>query len=297
MTAALRDGHRRCRGVTRAHARSFFAAAFCLDAERRRSAMALYAFCRRLDDLVDEPEGSDRSTVGLRLDRMRRVVRALGGGRTSPVASAPWHPHELAALRDTIARHRIPVEPLLTLVDGVEMDLVKTRYASFAELDLYCHRVAGTVGLMLAPVLGYGDPAALRYADELGRAMQLTNILRDIGEDLARGRLYLPLDELRAAGLEEGDLHAGRVDDRFRAFMRAQIARARAGYARALPGIPHLAGARARLAVGLMAVFYRDILRVITERDYDVFRRRAVVPGRRKLALAAATVWRWKRAA
>jgi phytoene synthase len=290
MTPELLDGYRRCRRVTRAHARSFYAAAFCLDPIRRRSAMALYAFCRRLDDLVDEPGRADPRAIAARLHEARRVVRALCAGRVAPIAPAPWHPHELAALGDAIARHRIPVEPLLALVAGVEMDLVKTRYACFAELDAYCHLVAGTVGAMLAPVLGDGDPAALRFADALGRAMQLTNILRDVGEDLARGRLYLPADELAAAGIGEADLRAGRVDDRFRAFMRGQIARARAGYDRALPGMRHLTG-RSRLAVALMAVFYRDILRVIEERDYDVFRRRAVVPRRRKLALAAATVW------
>jgi phytoene synthase len=296
VTADVQDGYLRCRRIARAHARSFYAAAFCLDPVRRRAAMALYAFCRRLDDLVDEPGRQDARAIAARLHETRRFVRALGSGRTAPVALAPWHPHELAALGDAIARHGVPLEPLLALVAGVEMDLVKTRYASFAELDTYCHLVAGTVGMMLVPVLGNGDPAALPYADALGRAMQLTNILRDVAEDLARDRLYLPLDELAAAGIGEDDLRAGRVDARFRAFMHAQIARARAGYERALPGIRHLAG-RSRLAVALMAVFYRDILRVIEERDCDVFRARAVVPGRRKLALAAATVWRGRDAA
>jgi 15-cis-phytoene synthase len=291
MTPVLRDGYRRARLLTRAHARSFHAASIWLDATRRRSAMALYAFCRRLDDLVDEPDAGDASRIARRLGEARFVLRALGAGRTPLLARAPWHPHELAALGDTIARHRIPIEPLLALVDGVEMDVVKTRYATFAELELYCHRVAGTVGLTLAPVLGYDDPVALSHAADLGRAMQLTNILRDIGEDLARGRLYLPLDELRAAGIEESDLEAGRVDDRFRAFMCGQIARARACYARAVPGIRHLTGYRARLAVALMATLYQDILRVIERQGYDVFGRRASVSGRRKVALAAATMW------
>ena len=291
MTPVLRDGYRRARLLTRAHARSFHAASIWLDATRRRSAMALYAFCRRLDDLVDEPDAGDASRIARRLGEARFVLRALGAGRTPLLAPSPWHPHELAALGDTIARHRIPIEPLLALVDGVEMDVVKTRYATFAELELYCHRVAGTVGLTLVPVLGYDDPVALSHAADLGRAMQLTNILRDIGEDLARGRLYLPLDELRAAGIEESDLEAGRVDDRFRAFMCGQIARARACYARAVPGIRHLTGYRARLAVALMAALYQDILRVIERQGYDVFGRRASVSGRRKVALAAATMW------
>jgi len=295
VTPAVGDGYRRARLLTRAHARSFHAASIFLDATRRRSATALYAFCRRLDDLVDESDGRDAGGIVDRLDEARWLLHTVGEGRSQPLVPAPWHPDEIAALGNTIARHRIPIAPLLELVDGVEMDLVKTRYASFTELDLYCHRVAGTVGLMLAPVLGYDDPAALRYAADLGRAMQLTNILRDVGEDLGRGRIYLPLDELRAAGLDERDLRAQRVDERFRSLMRTQIARARACYASAVCGIPLLHGTRARLAVGLMAALYRDILRSIEQQGYDVFRRRARVSRRRKLALAAALAWRARR--
>ncbi len=200
---------------------------------------------------------------------------------------APWHPDEIAALHHTVWRFAIPEAPFQELIDGVEMDLTVRRYPTFAALERYCYRVAGTVGLMMTPVLGYADPAALGPAADLGRAMQLTNILRDVAEDLRRDRVYLPQDELHAAGLDDEFLRRGRPDGRFRELMRAQVARARVFYARSRAGIPYLTSARSRRTVALMGALYGDILRVIEAQDYDVFRGRAVVPGRRKLALAA----------
>jgi hypothetical protein len=145
-----------------------------------------------------------------------------------PAVDPPWHRAELAALRDAIRRYDIPVAPFRELVAGVEMDLTRRRYPTFAHLDLYCFRVAGTVGLMLAPVLGYSRPRALRAAADLGRAMQLTNILRDVREDLGRGRVYLPQDELAAFGVSEDDLARGHMSGRMRRLFEWQIARARA---------------------------------------------------------------------
>ncbi len=285
--SAVRAGYRRAHTLTRQHARSFHFASWALGGARRHGALALYAFCRRLDDMVDEPEaGAD---VAERLARARHLVTAIHG--TVPLEAAeippPFHPDEVAALRDTIRRFAIPEQPFQELIAGIEMDLTIRRYPDWPALDLYCYRVAGTVGLMMAPLLGYEDPAALRPAADLGRAMQLTNILRDVGEDLQRGRIYLPQDELAAAGISEAQLRAGRVDDRWVSFMQEQIARARALYRRAARGIPLLRGMRSRLTVRLMATVYGDILRAIEAQRYDVFARRAVVPGRRKLVLAA----------
>ena len=282
----LTEGYARATAVAREHARSFYFASFALGGARRRAALALYAFCRRLDDLVDASD-APAATLPARLAETEALVHAVHAGTPLPATPGPWHPSELAALRDTVVRFGIPVEPFVDLLRGVGMDLVQHRYATFADLDVYCYRVAGTVGLMLTPVLGYRDEAALDPAADLGRAMQLTNILRDVGEDLARGRIYLPLDELAAAGLCEDDLFARRVDERFRRFMRGQIDRARRYYARAATGVRHLDGPRSRLCVRLMAGIYADILRVIEAQGHDVFRRRAVVTGRRKLVLAA----------
>jgi phytoene synthase len=285
-------GYRRAHAVTRRHAKSFHFASYALAGDRRRAALALYAFCRRLDDVVDAPGAErDAPAVARRLEQAHVLVRSLyeSGARADGAAvPAPFDADELAALRHAVARWGIPQRPFHELIAGLAMDLVERRYATFADLDVYCYRVAGTVGLLMARVLGCRDPAALGPAADLGRAMQLTNILRDVGEDLERDRVYLPQDELRAASLTDDDLRDGRAGARFRAFMRAQVARAREYYRRGLVGVPALGGWRCQLTVRLMAAVYADILRVIEAQDYDVFRTRAVVPGRRKLALAAA---------
>lgn len=287
----VRSGYQRARQVTRKHARSFSFASVVLLGARRRAAYALYSFCRRLDDLVDVGDGgSDRSKhLQSRLAAARATVSQLYAGAGSHRASpheilVPWPADELAALGDTIERFDIPQQPLQDLITGMEMDLVKTRYATFEQLDLYCHRVAGTVGLMMAPVLGYRDERALGPAAELGKAMQLTNILRDIAEDLTRGRLYLPLDELAAFGVSEEQLHAGRVDPRFVALMRFQVARARSLYERGATGLPFLTGFGAQRMVRLMGALYAGILGSIERQGHDVFRSRAHVPLASKLS-------------
>ena len=283
--ALVREGYRRARTLTETHGRSFALAAWALPAARRDAARALYAFCRRLDDLVDE--AAPASDVARRLVDTSALIEIVHGPDALPAVDPPWHRAELAALRDAIRRYDIPVAPFRELVAGVEMDLTRRRYPTFAHLDLYCFRVAGTVGLMLAPVLGYSRPRALRAAADLGRAMQLTNILRDVREDLGRGRVYLPQDELAAFGVSEDDLARGHMSGRMRRLFEWQIARARGLYAGGRAGIRFLEGARSRLTVRLMAALYADILRAIEAQDYDVFRSRAVVPGRRRLVLVA----------
>jgi phytoene synthase len=296
-------GYELARQVTRHNAKSFFFASFLLFGMRRKAAFALYAFCRRLDDMVDVADGAARGAVpeGLaeRLVRARRAVAELyletpelADPRLPPPATrasggeGPWHPAELAALVDCIRRFRVPEQPMQELISGMEMDLTKRRYDTWGELDLYCYRVAGAVGLMMAPMLGCSAEWALGPAADLGRAMQLTNILRDVKEDLDRDRVYVPLEELAAFGLTVEDLRRGVVDERWRAFMRFQIDRARAYYARAALGIPALTGFGCQRMVKLMGSIYGDILRVIERRDYDVFSGRASVSGKRKLALA-----------
>jgi phytoene synthase len=285
MTPLVREGYRRARRLTREHARSFYFASVLLFGARRRAAFALYAFCRRLDDVVDT---GPREGLSLRLAEARAVVDGLYAD-TSPAAShaGPWHEAELAALRDTISRFRILRAPFLDLLQGMEMDVGQSRYQRFAELDRYCYCVAGTVGLMLCPVLGAVDERALAAAADLGRAMQLTNILRDVQEDFARGRIYLPAEEMAAFGLTEADIRLGQVDDRMRAFLRCQIARARAYYARAARGIPFLRGFGARRMVKLMGALYGGILFAIEAQGHDVFSARAHVSLGKKLRLAA----------
>ncbi len=279
------DGYRRARAVTRHHARSFYVASFALFGARRRAAFALYSFCRRLDDLIDGGEVGDARSLTLRLGTARQWVRSLyRPGPRPPLERLPWHPSELAALEDVLRRYRVPEEPFHELISGMEMDLTRTRYATVAELDLYCYRVAGVVGLMLAPVFGCRDERALAHAVDLGHAMQLTNILRDVPEDLARGRCYLPTQELARFGLTVETLAPGA---RFRAFLQPQLLRARQLYASGLVGIPSLEGFGARRTVGLMAALYSRILDDIEARGGDVFSGRAHLSAPRKLAVAA----------
>jgi phytoene synthase len=274
ITRAAASGAAECRSVTRRYARTFYFASHCLPAATRRHAYAIYAFCRSADNAVDEA-----ATPAEALERVERsrveLDDAYGAGAVPP---------GLAELRRTVRGRSIPRGLFEALLDGMAMDLTVSRYATYGELDVYCYRVAGVVGEMMAHVFGFRDARCLPRAVALGRAMQLTNILRDVGEDLGRGRVYLPQDELARFGVDEAQLAAGRVDDRFRELMRFQVARARASYAEADAGIPDLVGAASRLTVRVMSRLYGGILGAIERLDYDVFRARARVSGPRKLA-------------
>lgn len=294
--AVLEEGYARARALTHRHARSFSFASVALFGDRRRAAFALYAFCRRLDDLVDGDNAGDGlalppralpADLAARLALARASVSALYGGPAPSEGERPWHPAEFAAFRDTVTRYRIPEAPFQELLNGMEMDLTKTRYATFEELRLYCYRVAGVVGLMMTPVLGYRDARCLPFAAELGIGMQLTNILRDVKEDLSRGRVYLPADELARFGLTEAELARGQVTEAWRGLARFQLERARGYYARARAGIPDLQGLGSQRVVRLMGTLYGAIGDVIEARDYDVFSRRARVGFWGKLKLAA----------
>jgi phytoene synthase len=236
-----------------------------LPREKRRAAQALYAFCRSTDDMIDETRIGDESDTVFANWRARLA---------SPHPSAN-DPIPLAWV-DTQTRFRIPRGYADQLINGVSRDLTQTRYETFDELTDYCYGVASTVGLMVMHIIGFSDQDALRYALKLGVALQLTNILRDVGEDWRAGRLYLPLDELASFGLTENDIAAGRVDDRWRAFMNYQIARVERFYIESEQGIA-LLNADGRFAIAAAAELYRAILHDIRAHDFDVFRRRAHV--------------------
>lgn len=279
----------RARLATARGSKSFYFATRFFPREVAEAAYAVYWFCRTTDDLVDEavtPPDLD----GWR----RRLARALDGRTTGDEV--------LDTFASTARRFSIPARYAFELIDGVEMDLVKSEYANFDELRLYCYRVAATVGLMMMHVVGF-DGAPHAEAIHMGVAMQLTNILRDVGEDLSRGRLYLPLEELARFGVSRADLAAGRRTDAFRRLMEFQIARARREYELGRAGLPFL-HSRGRFAVDLASRIYARILHRIEASDYDVFARRAVVSRREKYwitaqavcsaALCAAPAWpRW----
>jgi 15-cis-phytoene synthase len=265
----LQEAYRYCEALTRSHSRTFYLASGLLPPEKRRAMRALYAFCRVTDDLVDgDPQASRGALESWRAQAFASHVPA-----GNPVALA-W--------ADTRARYNIPRRFGEQLVDGVAQDLEQKRYERFEDLATYCYRVASTVGLMAMHIIGFSGVEAIPYAIRLGVALQLTNILRDVGEDWRAGRLYLPRQELCGFGLGEGDLAAGRADRRWQAFLRFQVARNHRLYQEALPGIA-LLDRDGRLAVTAAAELYRGILTDIEAHQGDVFRRRAFVGTAEKL--------------
>jgi 15-cis-phytoene synthase len=287
MNAEL--GYARAEALTRARAKSFTLAAAVLDRETRKSACALYAFCRRCDDAVDSPGAFEAKQAALRQARREAEAAYAGDDLDDPI---------LAAFGDTVRRTGVPRAAVLDLIAGMERDLALARIATWAELDAYCELAAGTVGRMMAAVLGVVRPEATNHAAALGRAMQLTNCARDVREDLVvHGRVYLPREALRAHGVRDQDLSAwaarGALDRSpaaagFREVMRDLEDRARALYAFAAEGIPLLATARGRACVRMMAGAYAAILDALRARDFDPFAGRARV-GRARTLVAACT--------
>ncbi len=266
----LEQAYRHSTAITKMHSRTFYLASSLLPADQRQAARALYAFCRVSDDLVDE-ETRDRDE------------RLAYWKKESLSDHPPLHSPVSLAWADARARFLIPRHYAEHLLDGVSQDLVKTRYENFDELAHYCYGVASTVGLMVMHITGFESEAAIPYAIKLGVALQLTNILRDVGEDWHKGRLYLPQNELALYNISESEIAAGRISDRWRAFMGFQIRRARRLYNEAQPGIAML-GEKGRFAIAAAAGLYQGILEDIEANDYDVFNYRAHLTGAQKLA-------------
>ncbi len=265
----LDRAYRYCESVTAFHSRTFHLASGLLPEAKRRAARALYAFCRTSDDLVDHALGDARPA----LEAWRR--RALNPQPlTEQAALDDQDALTVLAWTDTRYRFRVPLLYAQQLIEGVAADLECVRYETFDDLAEYCYRVASTVGLMSMHIIGYTGPEAIPYAIRLGVALQMTNILRDVGEDWRNGRLYLPQQELAAFGLGESDIAAGRVDERWREFMRFQIERTRRLYNESWPGIRML-DRDGRFAIAAAAQLYRAILDDIEDHDYDNFTRRA----------------------
>jgi phytoene synthase len=265
---------RLCSAITREHGRTFYLASHFQTPERRRALHAIYAYCRIADDIVDCAATSDEAASLL------TAWEAQLDAPTHPVACT------FSATREI---YDIPVEPARDLIDGIRSDLQPESFATWEDLRDYCYRVAGTVGLLTAPVLGCTRSSALSRAVDLGIAMQLTNILRDIGEDAEQQRVYLPLADLAAFGCTPESLLAGRPDGCFRELMAFEIARARSLYAAARPGIAALSPAGQMTALAASHL-YASILTRIEELDYDVFNVRATLHTRRKLGALPAVV-------
>lgn len=254
-----------CDEITAQHSRSFHLASSLLPLEKQRAVRALYAFCRISDDIIDQQ--ADNTKVE---DQMRMWQHNAFSNHppTDDLAALAW--------ADARQRYHIPVRYAEQLIEGVSRDLHQTRYQTFDDLATYCYSVASTVGLMSMHITGFSGPEAVPYAVKLGLALQLTNILRDVGEDWQRGRLYLPQEELADFDLSEAGIAAGVVDERWRRFMRFQIARNRQLYAEAWQGI-QLLNQDGRFSIAAAAGLYRAILEDIEAHDYNVFNRRSYV--------------------
>lgn len=268
--------------VTRANSKSFYLASGLLPQAKRRAARVLYAFCRVTDDLVDKPTGRlGQAPPACELEQWR--ARALA-------AHPPADDALLNAWHGVRAQYHIPSTYVRQLIDGIALDLTQTRYATFDELAKYCYGVASTVGLMAMHIIGYKDRAAIPYAVKLGVALQLTNILRDIGEDFRQGRIYLPQEDLERFDYTEADLANGVIDERFKRLIDFEIARARNLYAEAWDGIKMLSP-DGRLAIAAAADLYRGILDRIIANGYDVFQQRAHLSAPEKLVRLPALWW------
>jgi phytoene synthase len=260
--ATLQKAYEHAEVITSGHSKSFHFASGFLPEEKRSAVRALYAFCRTVDDIVDESTDEERES---RLDYWRRMIEN-GSFSDNDLVAAAW--------TDTLTRYHIPRHYALQLIDGVNRDLFQARYQTFDELATYCYGVASTVGLMSMYIVGFKDNNAVPYAIKLGVALQMTNILRDVGEDYRAGRLYLPREELAFYGIREEDIAEGRITDNWRQFMKFQIERTRHLYEDSWDGVKMLER-EGQLAIGAASVFYQGILDDIEKHDYDVFARRA----------------------
>jgi phytoene synthase len=271
----LDECYRHCRDIARENSKTFYLSSLFLAPEKRRAVWAVYAFCRTADDIVDQVTPAAERLAAI--DHWERALLAAYSGKADD--------RIMVALFDSVERFEIPLQPALDLLRGARLDITVRRYATYAELREYCYLVASTVGLLTSPILGYLAESALDYGVALGRAMQMTNILRDVGEDARMGRIYLPLEDMQQFGYTESSVFEEVVDDAFVALMRFQIDRVRRMYAEAEPGVALLAP-ESRYTVRLALTLYRSILNAIESNGYDVYTKRAYVPFRSKMLAA-----------
>jgi phytoene synthase len=264
-----------CQQRAAASGSSFYYSFLFLPPERRRAITALYAYCREVDDVVDEMQ--DLAVAQARLAWWAEEIGRMYAGE-------PQHP-VTRALAPHLQPFDIRRDSLLLVLEGMAMDLRQNRYLDFPTLARYCHNVAGVVGEMSAGIFGASDPRTYEYARKLGLALQLTNIIRDVGEDARRGRVYLPLDELQRHGVKVADLLAGSYVDGYLPLMRQQASRARGVYAEALAALP-AADRRAQRPGLIMGAIYATLLDEIDRADFRVLHQRVALTPLRKLWIA-----------
>lgn len=280
------NNHDYCQQKVAESGTSFYYAFLFLPPEKRQAIHALYAFCREVDDVVDECE--DPGIAAAKLSWWRKEVSLLDSPEGQPL---PSHPVMLA-LRDVRQNFDLPLEYFNEIIDGMAMDLEYSRYPDFKSLSLYCYRVAGVVGLLSAEIFGMTDRKTQRYATELGTALQLTNIIRDVGEDARRGRIYLPVDELQQFNVPAADILNAKETPEFVALMTFQGERAQSYYDRALSSLPPADRSAQRPGL-IMAAVYRTLLDEISKDGYQVLKQKTALPPLRKLWLALKTWFKY----
>ena len=276
MATDLQSAYDYCQSVAKEHARNFYYAFRTLPAPKRQAIYAAYAYCRLCDDIADEEQPID--------DKRRQFVetRAL----LDQFPQQQTHDPIFVALQDAITKYEIPREYLDQIIEGVEMDLTITRFQTFDDLYDYCYKVASVVGLICIEIFGYDDPKAREHAVNLGIAMQLTNILRDIKEDAGRDRIYLPMEDMQRFGYSESDLMNDVVNEQFRQLMRFQVDRARVYFASGKQLIP-LLSAETRACPAALHRVYSGVLDRIESSGYKVFERRIGLSTAEKLFIVA----------
>ena len=280
------NNHDYCQQKVAESGTSFYYAFLFLPPEKRQAIHALYAFCREVDDVVDECE--DPAIAAAKLNWWRQEVALLASPPDHP---QPTHP-VMRALQEVRQRFDLPLEYFTEIIDGMAMDLEYSRYPDFKSLSLYCYRVAGVVGLLSAEIFGVTDRKTLRYATELGTALQLTNIIRDVGEDARRGRIYLPVDELQRFNVPAADIMNARETPAFLALMQFQGERAQSYYYKALSTLPVTDRSAQRPGL-IMAAVYRTLLDEISKDGYQVLKQKTSLPPLRKLWLALKTWFKY----
>jgi phytoene synthase len=291
MPDRIEKAYEYCESVTRLHAKSFYFAAKFLPAHKQKAVYPIYAFCRHVDDEIDEAEISGRQESITAVGRWHSKLNDVYAGKSFETENSDDEKQNLVltAWLDLLGKYRIPQNLPLELMQGVLQDTHTNRYENFDELYVYCYRVASTVGLMSSEILGYSDASALRYAEAMGIAMQLTNILRDVKEDAAMNRIYLPQEDLRKFDVSEQQIFADNFNENFRRLMKFQIERARYYYAEGEKGI-RLLEKDSRFTVLLAARIYGKILDEIEKQNYNVFNRRARTSKRQKI-LSIPRIW------
>lgn len=298
MTAAseLEKAYQYCEQVTKLHAKSFYFAAKFLPKHKRKAVFPLYALCRHVDDEIDEiGEGNETAAIES-IERWQFKLEKIYAGDTRDEQLTADDNQKLIfiAWRDLLDTYKIPQNLPLELMRGVLMDTQTKRYETFSELYVYCYRVASTVGLMSSEILGYADKVALEYAEAMGIAMQLTNILRDVKEDAAMNRIYLPQEDLRRFNVAEEQIFRGEVSESFVELMKFQIERARDFYAKGEKGIA-LLERDSRFTVLLASRIYSRILDEIEKQNYNVFTKRAHTSRKQKLSAIPRIWWQAKK--